>query len=41
MLKQTFLYTLNISGIIDLTDKGIGVKTDVPIIGLTGSMDRL
>ena len=31
----------HINGIIDWTDKEIGVKTVVPIIGLTGSMDRL
>ena len=31
----------HINGIIDLTDKGISVMTVVPIMGLTGSMDRL
>ena len=35
------LSLLDINGIIDLTDKGIGVRHVVPIIGLTDSMNKL
>ena len=30
----------HLNGIIDLKDKGIVVKTVVPIMGLTGSIDK-
>ena len=30
----------NINGIIDLTDKGIGVRPLIHIMGLTGLMDK-
>ena len=30
----------NINGIIDLTDKGIGVRPLIPIMGLKGLMDK-